>query len=59
MNRIIVDRGVNKKLQGIFGMSRAAIYLCLKGTYEGRIVEDKARRIRKAAMENGGIEIVK
>lgn len=58
MNRIIVPHGTCEKLQKIFGLSHVAINLALRGKYKGRVSEDKAKRIRKAAIENGGEEVV-
>lgn len=57
MNRIIVPHGTGEKLQKIFNLSHVAISLALKGTYKGRVSDDKAKRIRKAAIENGGVEV--
>lgn len=57
MNRIIVPHGTGEKLQKIFNVSHVAINLALKGKYKGRVSEDKAKRIRKAAIENGGVEV--
>lgn len=57
MNRIIVPHGTGEKLQKIFNLSHVAINLALKGKYKGRVSEAKAKRIRKAAIENGGIEV--
>lgn len=57
MNRIIVPHGTNEKLQKIFNLSHVAINLALRGRYKGRVSEEKAKRIRKAAIENGGEEV--
>jgi hypothetical protein len=54
MNVIKVPHGVNGKLCDIFGMSRPFVRKCLEGTSRHKL----AGRIRKAALENGGVEVV-
>lgn len=54
MDIIKVEHGVNGKLQKLFGVSAPTIRRALRGNLEGRLSEDKALRIRKAALENGG-----
>ncbi|EGK00471.1 hypothetical protein [Dysgonomonas gadei] len=54
MDIIKVEHGVSGKLQKLFGVSAPTIRRALRGNLEGRLSEDKALRIRKAALENGG-----
>jgi hypothetical protein len=54
MEIIKVEHGVSGKLQKIFGVSAPTIRRALRGNLEGRISIEKAKRIRKAALENGG-----
>ena len=57
MNKIIVGHGTRKKLEEIFGVSHVTVRRALNGTLDGKLSEDKAKRIRKAAKENGGYEV--
>lgn len=57
MNKIIVEHGTRKKLEKIFGVSHVTVRRALSGNLDGKLSEDKAKRIRKAAKENGGYEV--
>lgn len=55
MNRIIVEHGIQKKLEGIFNVSHVTVRRALRGERNN----DLSKRIRKAAIENGGVEMQK
>ena len=59
MNQIIVKHGTRKKLEKIFSVSHVTVRRALNGELNGKLSEDKAKRIRKAAKENGGYEVQK
>lgn len=54
MNEILVPQGVRLKLGKIFGMSQPFIRKALKG----KTSHHMAVKVRKAALENGGVEAV-
>jgi DeoR/GlpR family transcriptional regulator of sugar metabolism len=54
MNTIIVEHGSKKKLQKIFNVSHVTVRKALNGEKD----TDLAKRIRKAALQNGGKEVV-
>lgn len=52
MNKILVERGEHKMLMKIFNVSHVTVRESLRGN----IKTDLGKKIRKAAIERGGIE---
>jgi divalent metal cation (Fe/Co/Zn/Cd) transporter len=54
MNKIIVAHGKKQKLQKLFNACHVTVRKALNGEKE----DDLSKRIRKAALEDGGLEVV-
>lgn len=54
MNRILTQHGETKKIAALFNVDRRTVWLALNGTYESDLV----KRIRKIAIDRGGLEMV-
>lgn len=54
MNEIVVPHGIRDKLVKLYGTSYPTVRAALKGTSKSLL----SFRIRKGALENGGVEIV-
>lgn len=54
MNEIIVPHGIREKLVKLFKTSYPTVRLALKGESKSLL----SLRIRKGALENGGVEVV-
>lgn len=54
-NKILVAWGEKKALEKIFNASNVTVRLALRGEWDSPL----CRRIRKAAIERGGVEVKK